>query len=145
MNRRHRAAQHVQRASVQLHTLVYFTARPSTEVAYVLSVTVEKFSVMVPRFGIEAAIDWELVREALGADHCEFDPALHKMELFSSRRGEAEGAKKGKDNKKQGKLLLSLQVFGKVTTCIKVRNPQSVADRKLIVSLVHEGRDLDFA
>lgn len=143
MNRRHRAAQHVQRASVQLHTLVYFTARPSTEVAYVLSVTVEKFSVMVPRFGIEAAIEWELVREALGADRLDFDPVLHKMELFGQTKN--EGTKKGNSGRRQENLLLSLQVFGKVTTCIKVRSPQSVGERKLIVSLVHDGRDLDLS
>jgi hypothetical protein len=133
---------------VQLHTLVYFTARPSTEEAYVLSVNVEKFSVMVPRFGIEAAIEWESVRVALGADQLDFDAALHRMDIYSSSNGSGSGgAKGGKSKQKAGKdkesLVLSLQVFGKVTTSIKVRNPKSVADRKLIVSLVHQGRDLD--
>jgi hypothetical protein len=56
MNRRHRAAQHAQRASVNLNTLIYFKNRPSVEVAYVLSVAQDKIVVIVPRFGIEGSL-----------------------------------------------------------------------------------------
>ena len=66
MNRRHRAAQHVQRASVNLHTLLYFKCvifvskscqdnnmsrnKPTVETAYVLAVQADKLIVLVPRY-----------------------------------------------------------------------------------------------
>lgn len=75
MNRRHRAAQLAGRASVQLHTLIFFAGDEAREEdAYVLDVeTAEKsepsISVMVPRYGIEGRVkipvsydDPELVR-----------------------------------------------------------------------------------
>jgi exoribonuclease R len=75
MNRRHRAAQLAGRASVQLHTLIFFAGDDAREEdAYVLDIeTAEKsepsISVMVPRYGIEGRVkipvlydDPELVR-----------------------------------------------------------------------------------
>jgi exosome complex exonuclease DIS3/RRP44 len=75
MNRRHRAAQLAGRASVQLHTLIFFAVDEAREEdAYVLDIdTAEKsepsISVMVPRYGIEGRVkipvsydDPELVR-----------------------------------------------------------------------------------
>eukprot|EP00980_Cylindrotheca_fusiformis_P030799 scaffold25436_cov127-Cylindrotheca_fusiformis.AAC.7 len=62
MNRRHRSAQLAGRASVQLHTLIFFASNNATEEdAYVLDVeTAEQsdpsFTVIVPRYGIEGRI-----------------------------------------------------------------------------------------
>ncbi len=62
MNRRHRAAQLAGRASVQLHTLIFFSADTAKEDdAFVLDVeTADKsdpaFRVMVPRYGIEGRV-----------------------------------------------------------------------------------------
>jgi exosome complex exonuclease DIS3/RRP44 len=62
MNRRHRSAQLAGRASVQLHTLIFFASTKATEEdAYVLDVeTAEQsdpsFTVIVPRYGIEGRV-----------------------------------------------------------------------------------------
>ncbi|KAG5180708.1 hypothetical protein JKP88DRAFT_349459 [Tribonema minus] len=53
LNRRHRAAQLAGRASVAMHTVLYFKLNPTEEEAYVLSVSQSKITVLVPRFGIE--------------------------------------------------------------------------------------------
>jgi hypothetical protein len=47
--RRHRSAQHIQRASTALHTILFFRGRPSVEPAYVLSVLGDRVSVIVPK------------------------------------------------------------------------------------------------
>ena len=62
MNRRHRAAQLAGRASVQLHTLIFFAGDGAKdEFAYVLEVETAESSfptllVMVPRYGIEGRV-----------------------------------------------------------------------------------------
>jgi exosome complex exonuclease DIS3/RRP44 len=62
MNRRHRAAQLAGRASVQLHTLIFFAGDGAKEeYAYVLDVETAESSdpsllVMVPRYGIEGRV-----------------------------------------------------------------------------------------
>ena len=62
MNRRHRAAQLAGRASVQLHTLIFFAGDGAKdEFAYVLDVETAESSfptllVMVPRYGIEGRV-----------------------------------------------------------------------------------------
>jgi exosome complex exonuclease DIS3/RRP44 len=62
MNRRHRAAQLAGRASVQLHTLIFFAGDGAKdEYAYVLDVETAQSSdpsllVMVPRYGIEGRV-----------------------------------------------------------------------------------------
>ena len=60
MNRRHKAAQYAQRASVNLNTLLYFKLKPSVEDAYVLSVMPDAVTILVPRFGIEGTVNFEL-------------------------------------------------------------------------------------
>ena len=63
MNRRHRAAQMAGRASVQLHTLIFFSGEGAKEEdAYVLDVETAEtsepsFTVMVPRYGIEGRVN----------------------------------------------------------------------------------------
>jgi S1 domain len=44
------------RASVALHTVMYFKSKPTEEYAYVLSVGKGKLTVLVPRFGIEGTV-----------------------------------------------------------------------------------------
>ena len=62
MNRRHRSAQLAGRASVQLHTLIFFSGDGAKEEdAYVLDVDTAEasepsFTVMVPRYGIEGRV-----------------------------------------------------------------------------------------
>ena len=60
MNRRHRAAQLAGRASVNLHTVIFFAGEPKEEDAYIMDVDADGddgkdvvLSVMVPRYGIE--------------------------------------------------------------------------------------------
>ncbi|CAM9132050.1 unnamed protein product, partial [Heterosigma akashiwo] len=66
MNRRHRAAQMAGRASVQLHTLVYFKDRPQRQKAYILGVRPDGVSVLVPRFGIEGTLKLDAAAAAAG-------------------------------------------------------------------------------
>jgi exosome complex exonuclease DIS3/RRP44 len=121
MNRRHRSAQLAGRASVQLHTLVFFTGESGAQEvdAYVLDVdtTLGKspsLTVMVPRFGIEGNVkmtveadDPRLVRT----------PELHKVSLQSSSTES------------------HVQVFDKVRVRIWVR--QTADDQKdLVIDLV---------
>ena len=64
MNRRHRSAQLAGRASVQLHTLIFFSGEAGGKVieAYVLDVDMSEntkptLRVIVPRYGIEGNVD----------------------------------------------------------------------------------------
>ena len=68
LNRRHKAAQYVQRASVNLHTLLFFRGRPADEVAYVLSISSDAIVVLAPRFGIEGQISVHSLTEDLGEE-----------------------------------------------------------------------------
>ena len=82
MNRRHKAAQHVQRASVNMHTLLYFKDRPCTEVAYVASVKSNCFTVIVPRFGIEGTIEADSLKSSATSDYV-YDPEKHAITFMS--------------------------------------------------------------
>lgn len=126
MNRRHRAAQLAGRASVQLHTLIFFSGANSggkEEDAYVLDVdtsdTAEpSFTVIVPRYGIEgrvklpniAADDPNLVR------HVE----QHRVQYKSPKTGE---------------VTASVQVFEKVSVKIWVRTIQE-NQKELVLDLI---------
>jgi exosome complex exonuclease DIS3/RRP44 len=57
INRRHRMAQLVSRASTELFTLIYFENRTVIETGMIVSVRSNGFRVMIPRYGIEAAIN----------------------------------------------------------------------------------------
>ncbi|KAG7346379.1 ribonuclease R [Nitzschia inconspicua] len=116
MNRRHRAAQLAGRASVQLHTLIFFASGGKEEDAYVLDVdTAEKsepsVSVMVPRYGIEGRI-----KLGLAAD----DPKLVRL---------ADQHKIVYDND------VSIQVFDRIRVKIWVREVQDY-QRELVIDLV---------
>ena len=56
MNFRHHNAQMAGRASVTLHTLLYFKDRPTVETACVMRVKSNGAVVLVPRFGIEGPV-----------------------------------------------------------------------------------------
>ena len=123
MNRRHRAAQLAGRASVQLHTLIFFASDSSKEEdAYVLDVeTADKsdpiLSVIVPRYGIEGRIKLPIDSE---------DPNLvrvskeHKIVIKQSISGARD---------------ISIQVFDKVRVKIYVRQLQEY-QRELVMELL---------
>lgn len=56
MNFRHRMAQYAGRASVSLHTLLYFRGRRVDQQAFVLSVKRNALRVYIPKFGLEGPI-----------------------------------------------------------------------------------------
>ncbi len=122
MNRRHKAAQYAQRASVNLHTLLFFKDRPSVEAAYVLSVGQESFSVLVPRFGIEGSISVAPLAAALHGI-ARFEPSQCALAI-----DDASGA-----------MLVCLRVFQKVEVCIKVEEART-GSRKLVLGLVVDGK-----
>lgn len=56
LNYRHRNAQMASRASVELHTLIYFRNRPTTTQARIVKIRSNGFIVFVPKFGIEGPV-----------------------------------------------------------------------------------------
>lgn len=120
MNRRHRSAQLAGRASVQLHTLIFFAGDGEKEEdAYVLDVETNEesdpsLSVIVPRYGIEGKVklpiradDPNLVRS----------PEIHRLSYSS------------------GSLKSSVQVFEKVRVRIWVRESED-HQRDLVLDLL---------
>ena len=119
MNRRHRSAQMAGRASVQLHTLIFFSGGSKDEDAYVLDVeTAENiepsFTVIVPRYGIEGRVhlpidmeDPKLIRE----------PNQHRITY-------------DKDG-----INAAIQVFDKVKVSISAKEVQD-HQRELVIELI---------
>lgn len=68
MNRRHRAAQYAQRASVNLYTNIYFKNKTVVEDGYILHVTNDHLQVLIPRFGIEHSLNYSSIQTAVGSD-----------------------------------------------------------------------------
>ena len=95
LNLRHTMAQHAGRASVGLHTLIYFRGKEVREAAYVIKVRENGVVVLVPRYGIEGIV---YVCERGARNPFAFD---EKAEALT-----APGC--------------SLRVFDKVTVLIKV-------------------------
>lgn len=56
LNQRHTLAQHAGRASVALHTLIFFRSKATEEDAYVIKVRENGVVVLVPRYGIEGIV-----------------------------------------------------------------------------------------
>ena len=56
LNQRHTLAQHAGRASVALHTLIFFRERSAEEPAYIIKVRENGVVVLVPRYGIEGIV-----------------------------------------------------------------------------------------
>ena len=117
MNRRHRAAQLAGRASVQLHTLIFFAGEKGgkEEDAYVLDISTEdqnpSFLVMVPRYGLEGKI--RLPNIAAGDPDLEVFPVQHKWRYRGT----------------------SIQVFDKVRVRIRVQEFED-NQRELLMDLV---------
>ncbi|XP_048589574.1 exosome complex exonuclease RRP44 [Nematostella vectensis] len=56
LNHRHKMAQYAGRASVDLHTQLFFKKRPSTEDGFVLFVRKNALQVLVPKFGLQGTV-----------------------------------------------------------------------------------------
>jgi len=121
MNRRHRSAQLAGRASVQLHTLIFFSGDGAKEEdAYVLDVETSEasdpsFTVIVPRYGIEGRVSLPHI----SAD----DPNLER------------DAEKHRLTYNLGKRSVSVQVFDKVRVRIWVREVQE-HQQELVLDLL---------
>ncbi|CAK4376014.1 unnamed protein product [Aphanomyces euteiches] len=84
LNRRHLAAQLAGRASVSLHTLLYFAKFPTTTEAMINKVRANGIGVLLPRFGIEGMIFLaEKGKEATVVKH---DPSRHMLTLLKTKR-----------------------------------------------------------
>jgi len=125
MNRRHRAAQLAGRASVQLHTLIFFSGDNSgkEEDAYVLDVDTSEtsepsFTVIVPRYGIEGRV--KLPNIAIDDPNLVRDAQHHCI--------------KYKDPK-TGQVVASIQVFENVRVKIWVRTIQE-NQQELVLDLI---------
>lgn len=106
LNARHRGAQHAGRASVELHTLIFFKGREVVADARVTRVRANGLIVFVPKFGIEGPVylddgaggpaggaaaageglvydeERQTVRSACGAvRHCVFDPCAVRISV----------------------------------------------------------------
>eukprot|EP00505_MAST-04D_sp_SCG-Rhode-Island_P002029 Stramenopile-MAST_4_protein_2029 len=69
MNKRHHMAQLAGRASVALHTLIYFDGRPTVTTASILKVKSDSIVVLVPKFGMEAVIPLTLKKDGVCVDY----------------------------------------------------------------------------
>ena len=125
MNRRHRSAQLAGRASVQLHTLIFFSGDAKREEdAFVLDVeTAEKsepaFRVIVPKYGIEGRV---LVPVDADDPNLKRLPDQHKL-LYT-----------------YGDSTASIQVFDKVRVSIWVKTSEDY-QRELMIDLVEPNFD----
>lgn len=121
MNRRHRSAQLAGRASVQLHTLIFFSGDGAKEEdAYVLDVETAEasdpsFTVIVPRYGIEGRVSLSHI----AAD----DPNLTR------------DAEKHQLSFKTREKTVSVRVFDKVRVRIWVREVQE-HQKELVLELL---------
>lgn len=121
MNRRHRSAQLAGRASVQLHTLIFFSGDGAKEEdAYVLDVETAEasepsFTVMVPRYGIEGRVNVSHISPT--------DPNL------------VRNSAKHQITYNLGSSSCTIQVFDKVRVKIWVREMED-HQRELVLDLV---------
>lgn len=120
MNRRHRAAQLAGRASVQLHTLIFFAGGTAKEEdAYILDVETAEQSepsirVMVPRYGIEGRVTLPIESD---------DSKLVRLPKEHRLVYDQDGSN------------ISLQVFDKIRVSILVKNIED-HQRELVIELV---------
>jgi exoribonuclease R len=145
MNRRHRAAQYAQRASVSLHTLLYFKSRPSKETAYVLSVSQEKIVVIVPRFGIEGTIQLPPVVKAFLTRHVAAVPSATSSTIAVTvhdaiKHTVAIEVRGGSDGE-AGTRVWGVQVFQPLQVSIRVSESRG-GSRNLVMRLVVDGCEL---
>jgi len=131
MNRRHRSAQLAGRASVQLHTLIFFSGEggEKEEDAYVLDIDTNEsnepsFTVIVPKYGIEGRV--KLSHLSSDDPNLVRDPKEHRLCL--------------KDD--NGEAVASVQVFEKVRVKIWVRYVQE-GHRELVLDLISPSFSID--
>jgi exosome complex exonuclease DIS3/RRP44 len=143
MNRRHKAAQYIQRDSVKLHTLLYFRKNPSSENAYILTVAKDRFNVIIPKFGIESAIEIPAIVRHMWSkalpekklrrldndayiNGFAFDPDRYTISIFS-------------DAEHSG-VLKTYRVFDKVTVQISVseESTDGAPQRTLVIELLDD-------
>lgn len=121
MNRRHRSAQLAGRASVQLHTLIFFSGDGAKEEdAYVLDVETAaasdpSFTVIVPRYGIEGRVSFAHV----SADDPNLQRDAENHQLIYTKDGKST----------------SVRVFDKVRVKIWVREVQE-HQKELVLDLL---------
>ena len=99
LNHRHTLAQHAGRASVGLHTLIFFRSREAVEDAHIIKVKENGVVVLVPRYGIEGIVyvsergkrspfEYDAKKDTLSAPGCvlkTFDKVRVKISVDSSR------------------------------------------------------------
>lgn len=71
MNKRHRAAQHAQRASVNIYSVAYFKNNSIVEDAYVMEIADDNVRVIVPKYGIESQIAFSTLQSVFNAEKYE--------------------------------------------------------------------------
>ena len=102
-----------------------------------LTVNEERFSVLIPRFGIEGAISLQTVCSALvTADEedvfTEVDAIAHRCVIRKSANGRSKSS-----------ILFSLQVFQRVEVYIAVKQSAEKSGGYLAIALVRDGRILE--
>lgn len=78
LNYRHRNAQMASRASVELHTVIYFRKRPTDTEARIVKIRANGFIVFVPKFGIEGPV-YLVARGEKGAGEWVVDEQQQKV------------------------------------------------------------------
>lgn len=114
MNRRHRAAQYAQRASVQINTILYFKNRNCIEDGYVIAINEKSLRLIIPNFGIEEEISVEETYAFCKATSHTFDPEELTINYLSNNQ-----------------KVSYLHILDKVTIRIEVIEGESSADLKL--------------
>jgi exosome complex exonuclease DIS3/RRP44 len=86
MNRKHRTAQQAQRASVNLYSIQFFKSNTKSEQSYIISLDLEKITVMVPKFGMESSIPLDSLREMYSADSYQVSSEEMSVHFISNSR-----------------------------------------------------------
>ena len=118
MNRKHKAAQYVQRASVNLHTMIYFkNLVSSNEIAYVTSITDKKIVCFCPKFALEGTINVSIIEEEINGVSS-FDETDCILRFMSNN------------------ILHEIQVFQKCKVCVKASDAISGMSYSLEMKLI---------
>jgi exosome complex exonuclease DIS3/RRP44 len=84
MNKRHRGAQHAQRASVSIYSLIYFKNNPIVENAYVMEILETSVRLMVPKYGIESTVPYSSLN--FKAVECVVNEGRNQVDLIDIDR-----------------------------------------------------------
>ncbi|CAG0916314.1 unnamed protein product [Notodromas monacha] len=114
INYRHKMAQYAGRASVNLHTRMFFKGRVSEEDGYVLQIRKNALQVLVPKYGLEATLFLE---------GKQIDPKIIKFVYDESEPSQTCGSVK-------------FSTFDKVVVQISI-DESNVQREKLVLRLVH--------